>query len=172
MIIIEIESKLKGDCHQSTNSLNEIELLEELSYNEFFQNYLIPNRLVLIKNVSDDWECMKNWLKNDGNIDFNYLAKRFKSDHQVPVANCSKKYFDSHEKIKMNLGDFLNYWQRLISANYQLEEDVLYLKDWHLKKELCDYNFYKIPSIFASDWLNEFLVDTGRDDYSNNKYFI
>ena len=28
-----------------------------------------------------------------------------------------------------------------------------------------DYNFYEIPTIFASDWLNEFLVDNGRDDY-------
>jgi len=43
--------------------------------------------------------------------------------------------------------------------------DNLYLKDWHLAAQMPGYNFYKVPKYFASDWLNEQLIDQKTDDY-------
>jgi hypothetical protein len=44
-------------------------------------------------------------------------------------------------------------------------EDLYYLKDWHLRKEEPNYEFYEVPKYFASDWLNEYLTDKNLDDY-------
>ncbi|XP_068620840.1 2-oxoglutarate and iron-dependent oxygenase JMJD4 [Battus philenor] len=45
------------------------------------------------------------------------------------------------------------------------KENLLYLKDWHLRRMKPDHNFYEVPRIFASDWLNEFAMDTHDDDF-------
>lgn len=121
-------------------------------------------------------------------INYDYLKERI-GNCQVPVANCNKEYFNSHAKSEMSFYDFLNYWQEkrgdgrdLISSTTEISNidmttadnmtsnintttDLLYLKDWHLKAQQPDYDFYKVPKHFASDWLNEHLVAAQRDDY-------
>ncbi|XP_059612756.1 2-oxoglutarate and iron-dependent oxygenase JMJD4 homolog [Phlebotomus argentipes] len=130
----------------------------DISYNEFFSDYMLKNIPVIIGSASDGWNCNK-WTKSDSmKINFHQLREEI-PNISVPVANCSKQYFNSHEKVDMEFHDFLNYWEN------EQKESLLYLKDWHLRKERPQYDFYTTPKFFASDWLNEVLCDEGKDDY-------
>jgi JmjC domain, hydroxylase len=129
-----------------------------LSFQQFFTEFMVPNLPVIITNVSTNWDCQRSWI-SDGQLDTTHLKMRL-TDRQVPVANCSKQFFNSHEKSDMKLHEFLEYWDQPCAP-----DALIYLKDWHLRKEEPDYEFYQVPEYFASDWLNEFLIDTGSDDY-------
>lgn len=133
----------------------------ELTYNDFFANFMRANKPVIISGIADRWECM-NWIQSNS-VNFEYLRKCIDTTSMVPVANCDKAYFNAHEKSEMEFGEFLNYWQRRIAG--QSDGKLTYLKDWHLRRCLPSYQFYETPMYFASDWLNEFCVEKGCDDY-------
>lgn len=155
-----------------------------LSYNDFYWNYMNANWPVILTEVSNDWECVSKWLIATDNsqttIDFNSL-KRNMTNCRVPVVDCRKKYFNSHQRKEMNFHDFLDYWQLKngnplmdvendVNDNHLTEkmtEDLFYLKDWHLRAQLKDNEkeFYQVPIHFTSDWLNEYLLTEGQDDY-------
>ncbi|KAM7352208.1 jumonji domain containing 4 [Cochliomyia hominivorax] len=169
---------------------------EDLSYNEFYWQFMERNYPAVLTDVSNKWECRRNWIKqqhkenNHNNIvkplqtittaciiNYNYLKEKI-GNCQVPVANCNREYFNSHAKCEMSFYDFLLYWQEKrgntkkdelsnIDDNNKTNttEDLLYLKDWHLKAENANYDFYTVPKHFASDWLNEHLIATDSDDY-------
>lgn len=140
---------------------------DDLSYAEFFGRFMRCNKPVVICGVADRWECL-NWVnRSDNKVCFDYLRAKIPGDLSVPVANCNKVYFNSHEKSRVRLEDYLRYWERRIDGSQSESEadDLLYLKDWHLRNEAPDYQFYETPIYFSSDWLNEFCVEKGRDDY-------
>lgn len=141
---------------------------DTLSYDDFFERYMLPNRPVIITDVSQSWTCVKKWLKaNETAIDFDSLRQHLK-DRLVPVANCSKQHFNSHEKSETHLHKYLDWWEKYAASNHQLEdnnEELLYLKDWHLQQEEGDAQFYKVPVFFQSDWLNEYLLESKKQDY-------
>ncbi|XP_037957552.1 2-oxoglutarate and iron-dependent oxygenase JMJD4 homolog [Teleopsis dalmanni] len=163
----------------------------QINYNDFYWNYMDANCPVVLTGVSENWECRKKWTfssnknsaptSNENNttytaINFDYLKDKL-SDCRVPVADCSREYFNSHVKKEMQFCEFLDYWQAQVNAYSSTVNkindnpsnlkttDNLYLKDWHLKAQLADYNFYTVPKHFASDWLNEYLIINGKDDY-------
>lgn len=138
-----------------------------LSYDDFFENYMLANKPVIITEISDHWNCVKKWLKmNEKVIDFEYLKENLK-DRSVPVANCSKQYFNSHEKSEISLHKYLDWWKDFIASGHDSKDtdDLLYLKDWHLQQEEGDASFYEWPTYFQSDWLNEYLIAEKKQDY-------
>jgi len=162
-----MEDKLEIDCaeqklnliNESDNDLQEIPQIsaDELTYNQFFTSYMLTNTPVLIKNIKVKTSFSESWFRDDGSFDIDSLRNTLK-DRQVPVANCTKQYFDSHEKMEMSFGDYADYWKGE-------RAELLYLKDFHLKKKLPELDYYNVPHYFASDWLNEFLIDNSMDDY-------
>lgn len=162
---IEIEDSDKY-LEPSFPSVDKIQVkhVKNLSYNEFFDCFMVKNIPVLINGIADKWECM-NWIA-DCSIDFDYLAKKIDNNQNVPIANCNKVYFNSHEKCEMTFREFLNYWQkRQDEEDGCATKDLLYLKDWHLRRSHPDYHFYTTPTYFASDWLNEYCQEKNCDDY-------
>ena len=156
-------------------SIHEIEVkhVKDLSYIEFFDCFMVKNIPVLITGIADQWECM-NWTTQSHHrnkssetcIDFQYLAKKINNNQNVPIANCNKVYFNSHEKSEMPFIEFLDYWQKRYNEQEECsEKDLLYLKDWHLRRIQPDYQFYTTPTYFASDWLNEYSEEKKCDDY-------
>lgn len=142
--------------------------VDNLTYNEFFEQFMLRNVPILITGIGSNWECM-NWIANlaSNAINFEYLAEKIDSKSKVPIANCSKIYFNSHEKSEIDFGEFLTYWKK---KSHQSDEEndsteLLYLKDWHLRREKPNYKFYRTPNYFASDWLNEYCETTNGDDY-------
>lgn len=143
----------------------------DLTYNEFFRKYLRPNIPVIVTGIATEWEC-SNWARlradttnnNNCDINFDYLKQQIGADVRVPVANCHREYFNSHEKLELGFHEYIDYWTRRVDAADRAEH-LLYLKDWHLSREVPAYNYYRTPVYFGSDWLNEYCVEKGIDDY-------
>lgn len=149
--------------------------INQLSYNDFFDGFMVKNKPLLIDGIADRWECM-NWIHQIENshssiqlstnqINFDYLAQKIRNEQNVPIANCNKVYFNSHEKFEMPFADFLLYWRNRIATVECDSNNLLYLKDWHLRRNQPKYNYYKTPHYFASDWLNEYCEEKHCDDY-------
>lgn len=186
--------------HENTLTINR-KTCGELNYNDFFWNHVHANWPVVLTDVSNSWHCRQYWTHkscdivfsdasypttnaNDTAINYDYLRVQI-GNCKVPVANCSREYFNSHMKLEMSFHEYLDYWQKKsqqvkdcnevanengsnLNSNFgepTVKEDNLYLKDWHLKAQMPDYDFYTVPKYFASDWLNEYLVENGKDDY-------
>lgn len=132
---------------------------QSFSYQEFFWDYMYANELVIIDNVSNSWPCRRDWADGD-KVNFDWLENKFR-DLDVPVANNAKVLYNGHESNEMKFSEYISYWR----ADEGTREQLLYLKDWHLKTASPEYNFYTVPKYFASDWLNEYLLDKNLEDY-------
>lgn len=165
---IEIEPFQQIPKEETNVKVDKIEVfhVNDLSYKDFFSNFMRRNVPVIISGVSDQWECM-NWTNQNSSecpINFEYLTQKISAELKVPIANCNKTYFNSHEKSEIPFHTFLTYWKEKIHQNND-QNDLLYLKDWHLQRELPNYKFYETPKYFASDWLNEYCNENNCDDY-------
>lgn len=156
IVEIEINESINEENH---NDLQEIpsESADNLTYNQFFHRYMERNIPVLISGIKIKTEISEKWFEND-ELKLEKLQSIIK-DHNVPVANCSKQVYDAHEKDQMKFTDYVQYWKDRRS------EDILYLKDFHMKQEFPELDFYNVPQYFSSDWLNEYLIDNSKDDY-------
>ncbi|XP_054742704.1 2-oxoglutarate and iron-dependent oxygenase JMJD4 homolog isoform X1 [Anastrepha obliqua] len=148
-----------------------------IPYRSFYARYIESNWPAIITNVSNEWECSKNWVLRNflsdesfqtSVINFDYLKHKI-SNRLVPVTNCSG-YFKQNSVMEMHFHNFLEYWEGQHKTGTHSVDSIkecnsLYLKDWHLKAQLPSYEFYKVPDYFCSDWLNEYLVKHNRDDY-------
>ncbi|XP_071448147.1 2-oxoglutarate and iron-dependent oxygenase JMJD4 [Hetaerina americana] len=138
----------------------------DVPYSEFFHKYMANNiPCIFEESVTKSWLSRKLWVK-DELPNFEYLRENF-GETIAPVANCNENYFGSQKKTDMSISDFLRYWEEFISKNYPADMPVLYLKDWHMKRNYQGSNYYQVPSYFTSDWLNEFWTQRGDvcDDY-------
>ncbi|XP_055541078.1 2-oxoglutarate and iron-dependent oxygenase JMJD4 homolog isoform X2 [Wyeomyia smithii] len=164
---LEIRSTAFRPFHINKSAPQEIERIStrNIDYEQFFYCFLQTNIPVILTAVTDRWECYKQWiLRNETDVDklnVAYLKERI-NNVVVPVADCDKQYHNSHEKQDMLFYDFLNYWEGTDTSG---QGSKLYLKDWHLREMLPEYQFYETPQFFASDWLNEYLTDSNKDDY-------
>uniref|UniRef100_A0A182M2N8 Jumonji domain-containing protein 4 n=1 Tax=Anopheles culicifacies TaxID=139723 RepID=A0A182M2N8_9DIPT len=162
------DSVISSKCHEKIERI----ALKNISYDRFFRNYLQPNRAVVVEGIATEWECFRHWIDRSvvpSKLNVTYL-KEILPNGPVPVADCGKQHYNSHEKIELTLFDFLQYWESNESngrdqSMQEIQRNQYYLKDWHLRSERPDYNFYRTPALFASDWLNEHLVEKGSDDY-------
>ncbi|XP_017773859.1 PREDICTED: jmjC domain-containing protein 4, partial [Nicrophorus vespilloides] len=158
---IELPEAFKLNC----SYLDHLPVLEsKIPYNYFFHEYMLKNQACLIRNVSSKWESQRFWIKDADNLDFNYLKSKYGS-LDVTVYDCNKKYYNSQEANQMKFSKYLEHWESFKKSGYSDDLPLLYLKDWHLKNQLKDDKFYIVPKYFASDWLNEYLVENNKDDY-------
>lgn len=141
--------------------LNEFpEIAGNITYNDFFTNYIMKNQPCIIKNVANEWESTNQWIFN-GRVNFGYLSEKYGNEN-VSLYDCKKKYCICHEyKFK----DFIKYWSLYECGNDSCHLPLHYLKDWHLKNKFPKDNFYEVPIYFSSDWINEYLVSCSLDDY-------
>ncbi|XP_031626328.1 2-oxoglutarate and iron-dependent oxygenase JMJD4 homolog [Contarinia nasturtii] len=162
---IEIENydKYKEPSFQFVAKIEEYHI-NNLSYNDFFDRFMVKNIPVLINGIADRWEC-QNWIDSSHLVNIEYLRQKIDKTQNVPIANCGKVYYNSHEKSEMQFGAFVDYWTNKMQQNECDSTNLLYLKDWHLRRSQPDYQFYTTPIYFASDWLNEYCVEKRIDDY-------
>lgn len=138
----------------------------EISYGDFFSRFMQTNTAVIVTSVAEHWECYRRWVQRNetgvDKVDVSYLKARIENV-TVPIADCGKRYYNAHEKLDLGFHDFLDYW---VDDEKRVDnQSKLYLKDWHLRETLPEYRFYETPMFFASDWLNEYLVDRKQNDY-------
>jgi hypothetical protein len=134
---------------------------KELTYNDFFYKFMARNVPVILKDVElVPPECKQLFENDHFSIDkFREKIGSSFADHQVPVYNCSKQYFNSHEKSTISFAEFEEYWKS------EEKVELLYLQDFHCVQEFPHLNLYNVPQYFSSDWLNEYLLDQNEDDY-------
>lgn len=139
----------------------------DLSYELFHRKYMNQNVPLVIQSIPEKWKSMQTWIKSTDKsnitLDVDYLKQEI-PNHKVPIADCSKKHLNSHEKFEMDFHDFLDYWVEQITLETICENKLWYLKDWHLKKIQPYYDFYDTPQYFGSDWLNEYFNGNEQDD--------
>ncbi|KAK9869437.1 hypothetical protein WA026_003192 [Henosepilachna vigintioctopunctata] len=135
----------------------------EISYVDFFQNFLKANAPCIIKNVALNWYSTQLWTSSKKPC-FEYLRNKYGTSN-VTVYKCNEKYFNSQPTLDMRFEEYINYWKNYIDNDYSADLPLYYLKDWHLKNEYKNDNFYEVPKFFSSDWLNEYLTNFNKDDY-------
>ncbi|XP_045521234.1 2-oxoglutarate and iron-dependent oxygenase JMJD4 [Pieris brassicae] len=133
----------------------------EMVYEDFYKNFMLNNSPCVIKNVCGNWKAYNEWVLNN-EINCKYFIQNY-GDFEAPVADCEKIDYNAQCKFTMEVKEFMEY------LKHKNKENLLYLKDWHLKAKLKQMNvrndFYKVPEYFASDWLNEYAEDNGEDDF-------
>lgn len=147
----------------NSNNTENITILNQndLTYDQFFQNFMLLNKPCIIKNVTSEWNSSKFWI-NENDINFNYLREQY-GHMDVTVYNCLEKEFNSQKCYDTSFDKYLDYFQA-VDKNAESCDRLDYLKNWHLKLNTDD-NFYEVPIYFASDWLNEYCVSCLKDDY-------
>lgn len=158
MIEIEADDYIpRHDYYNDWNTVDSTYPACNITYQEFFENHMIKNLPCIIKNVITSWECSEKWIEND-HIKYEYLEQTY-GDLEAPVADCNDILDYAQRTTVMKVKEFLNYMQG------NRRNSLLYLKDFHLKKLRPNDNFYVIPLLFTSDWLNEYAHDKNEDDY-------
>ncbi|XP_023018445.2 jumonji domain containing 4 [Leptinotarsa decemlineata] len=163
--MFEIESSHPDfEGYYNYNSLNGIEVLEgsKLMYDNFFENYMLPNIPCVIKGVTSKWKSSQLWVKDDA-PNFQYLSEKY-GNNNVTVHKCSERYYNCQKSYKTTLTDYLEYFQECTSQDSNPSK-LEYLKNWHLKLKYQEDDFYEVPIFFASDWLNEYYTHCSDDDY-------
>lgn len=146
----------ESDIDYSNYSVEVID--KSIQYSDFFEKFMSKNLPCIIKGISDDWECTRKWIELDDNkINFDFLTSTY-GNLEAPVADCANIVYNTHCKSNMKVANYLAYLK-------EKTDKLLYLKDWHLKRLQPADNFYEVPILFASDWLNEYCEDNQEDDF-------
>ncbi|XP_012683293.1 2-oxoglutarate and iron-dependent oxygenase JMJD4 [Clupea harengus] len=157
--------KIPRQSHQRCSSHFVDYIEKNISYSKFFKNYLIPNHpCVFSKKFTEDWNCRKHWVTEEGKPNFSRLLQQFE-ETAVPVANCSVKEYNANPKQIIAFKEFIQYWRDYIQNGHSSPKGCLYLKDWHMHRSFPEHNSYSTPIFFSSDWLNEYWDSIEVDDY-------
>ncbi|KAK2187911.1 hypothetical protein NP493_150g01016 [Ridgeia piscesae] len=156
-------AELRKETYQNTQDIDVI--TKPIKYEEFFLEYLLPNRPCILDTwATDGWRSRKEWVLEDGQPDLEQIKTLF-GGATCPVANCSEVKYNAHVKNNIKFADFIDY----LKDFHRKEDDreCLYLKDWHFVRDFPAYKAYETAVFFQSDWLNEFYDDQQdqKDDY-------
>ncbi|TVU34050.1 hypothetical protein EJB05_15875 [Eragrostis curvula] len=128
-----------------------------LTYAEFVDRFMAPNRPVVLTGLTTSWRSCEDWtLPGPGDRrrpNLGFFARNFPSP-LVPVADCSSREFTDQKRLEMSMQEFVDHWAGNSEDHHG---SLLYLKDWHFVKEYPDYVAYTTPTIFVDDWLNMYL---------------
>jgi hypothetical protein len=133
----------------SSGAVVEIERIENPSYDEFYRNYVLKNKPVIITGVADKWDALSKW-----NID--YLRSSSEdmnvdivvSKGQSTISN-QEKGWQTHRKLTMGFKEFLT-----------TIEDTEHLKRYYyLQYQKFDkfphlLNDFEVPSFIPSHDIN------------------
>ncbi|KAI8991079.1 hypothetical protein BDF20DRAFT_842532 [Mycotypha africana] len=143
------------------------------TYEEFLENHLIPNKPCIIGPAFiDNWKARKEWIVPVDNLDevaenirpkykpnYQYMRKHFGSA-ESQVAKCNQRHFTDQWRESMSFEQFADLWEADDG-----KESLWYFKDFHMMRTFPDDKFYKVPNLFEDDWLNEYWLQKGDDDY-------
>lgn len=174
--MLDINVIYEQDVHKQYECISKIDKLHcaNITYDNFFRNYMLKNIPIIIEGISQDWQCTSDWVtwtdnaKIVGKVNFDYLRDSIPKSTVAPIVNCQGQI-----KFEMEFMKFLEHWQQqcddtaVVSSTSisKKEKELFYLKDWHLRNIMPEYQFYNVPKYFGSDWLNEYLLQCGADDY-------
>uniref|UniRef100_A0A8D8VMP2 Jumonji domain-containing protein 4 n=1 Tax=Cacopsylla melanoneura TaxID=428564 RepID=A0A8D8VMP2_9HEMI len=160
----------KDDLVIQSSTLPQVEYTSDPTnlYPYCFNTFLSENKPFILKSCTKEWACSSEWVLN-GHPNFEYISETYGAA-KAPVIDCNaldSGITSNTCNKEMTLGEFTNYWQNYNSLNYPCDDPCYYLKDWHFLKNPKSANIYRVPNVFASDWLNEYYSEYlhCKDDY-------
>ncbi|KAL4251156.1 tRNA wybutosine-synthesizing protein 4 [Abortiporus biennis] len=132
-------------------------------YQKFLQDYLKTNKPVLIgPAIVESWPAIQLWIKHSlghSEIDLDYLSDHY-GDLEVAVADCSSRDdLGNQDRTCDLLRNVISKWRTEDGAS-------LYVKDWHLSRNLDKSDsYYSTPNIFCDDWMNAYYAAYTNDDF-------
>lgn len=133
----------------------------ELSYEEFFSRYMLPNRPVIIQGLAVGWKATTSWtMPSSGGKqmrmvpNLEYLERTFGSC-VAPVHVQSRPGFTPTRPIKqeMTMAEYADWWKNH-HRDIANDAPIWYLKDWKFVAAYPKYDAYEWPHFFQDDWLN------------------
>lgn len=149
--------------------VEEIPRVKDISKKEFIENYVVPQKPVVIENLTKDWPAYEKW-----NLDY---IKEIAKDKEVPLydnrpISSKNKFNEPH--AKMSMGDYIDLL-RSKPTNYRI---FLYSLLKEVPSLQNDFNYPKIGLNFFKGF--PFLFFGGKDssvfmhydiDYANIMHF-
>lgn len=117
---------------------------DRLSYQEFFYEYVLPGKPVVLTGLMDDWPARQKWT-------FEFFKTQY-GDVMVPAQN----NFDFYD---IKLGEYIDYIT--LYTEEEREMPHLYVKDWIFWEDCPELlQDYSLPSHFRSwlDWVPRFIL--------------
>lgn len=165
MLTLDSDHCNSSDVEVASSVLPKVKYLHDpiKIYPYCFKTFISQNKPFVLKSCALDWASSSDWVE-EGKPNFDYLCQNY-GDVIAPVSNCNSYYFNAHEKSDMTIKEYMDYWKKY--SNSLESEPCYYLKDWHFTKDFKSQTIYRVPNVFASDWLNEYYSEHLRhvDDY-------
>lgn len=147
--IAEIEASFEsGTLQEAIAAATEIERRENLSVEEFDNEYRAKFKPVVISGLMDDWESYKSWT-------FEILAEKCGN---VPVTIDS---YSSQKATRSTFGEFT----KLMRKNNEEGGDPLYLQEW-LYKAISPELMQDLPELAIADY--DFRNDLYGEEIATN----
>lgn len=136
-------------------------------YAEFLERCLVPNRpCILPPGLVAHWNVVRSraWQRGseeEEGVDWQALERDFGS-HVAPVVISKLQANGEMEEVRsdMSISDAVKLIEGLNRGNAMEGVQSIYIKDWHLIKQLGKNNPhnweepYTVPELFADDWMN------------------
>ena len=128
----------------------------DFSYHDFTENYMIPNKPVIIHGLTKNWKATREWVDDVGEPNLAKLSSLFGTDpanvHVQPHAGFSQARPQMQD---WTLQEYALWWYEHREAQDE-DQQLLYMKDYTFVSMHPDYEAYECPVYFQDDWLNEY----------------
>ena len=121
--------------------LGEIDRRRDLTPEEFWHEYHVPRRPVVLQGLTDDWRAMAEWSLE--------MFRRELGDEPVPVGRCFGP------KETMPLGRYIDRMHELADTRGEGDGGLppLYMEGWYYLDQRPDLlGHYSVPPHFGEDW--------------------
>lgn len=156
----EEENEVNSDDVQEPITEVDHHNCDDLTYQEFRDTYMIPNKPAIIHGLTRTWKSARKWVDSNGEPDLLTMASMFGED-VAPVHVHSQAGFTRTRPHTEDwtINDYALWWYEHHEANGpeesgQQQQQLLYLKDYKFVAVHPDYEAYKWPVYFQDDWLN------------------
>jgi hypothetical protein len=126
--------------------------LSSITRAEFRKRFLEPNLPVILTGATADWRASREWVDGEGRPAFGTLVRLCGADEVVSVHDARGR------GREMALSEYVAWWDARPPppvAGAVEQQELLYLKDWHVAQRHPEYGAYETPACLGEDWLNE-----------------
>jgi hypothetical protein len=121
--------------------LGELDRRRGISPEEFWSEYHVPAKPVVLQGMMDDWRALREWT-------IPWFRDHCGKD-EVPVGRCFGP------KERMPLGRYIDQMHATPDTRGQGEDVIppLYMEGWYYRKQRPDLtDYYRVPEHFGRDW--------------------
>jgi hypothetical protein len=126
----------------------------DISPADFEHRYMEPNRVVMIRGLSEKWKVNETWIHTEtGLIDVDYIKRNY--GHDVVDVHMQEAFNMEGRKVVecLTVGEYCDWWTAH-RENGGGSDQVRYIKDWTFPNRFPKASIYSCPDLFSDDWMN------------------